>query len=396
MIKTNGNETATQRTNVVNLDKEVMAPAVIEQQKQENSLELVKDRYKQEILASGEVDKLTSLINLSNTTSILEFGKEPATQMAKAADQVLSKYDMTCIQETSVLVDSLLQVMKKIDLGEIEDAKNLLVKQAKKSFLDRFRESAEAKLEKLLGKYKTLGSDMDKICGQLAIYEQQIKSSNQDIARMYEEAKVNYRTLTAYILAGEQAVVEIEDYKNQKEAEYAQTGNAEVQFELQNVNQALVLMEQRVADLRGAEAVALQSVPVFKIQEYTNAALMRKINSAFIVTVPAFKTALVNSVIAKQQAVQMQGLSALDEATSMLIRKNAENAIGQLQQSQRLANSSAVKAEDIEYAWSTIMNGIQQYKEMEKEYREIRKEEAKRIEDANAQYMLKISNGDAI
>lgn len=396
MIKTNGNETVTQRVGTVTLDKEVMAPAVIEQQKQENSLELVKDRYKQEILASGEVDKLTSLINLSNTTSILEFGKEPATQMAKAADQVLSKYDMTCIQETSILVDSLLQVMKKIDIGEIEDAKNLLIKQAKKSFLDRFRESAEEKLNKLVGKYKTLGGDMDKICSQLAVYEQQIKSSNQDIARMYEEAKVNYRTLTAYILAGEQAVVEIEDYKRMKEDEYAQTGNAEVQFELQNINQALVLMEQRVADLRGAEAVALQSVPVFKIQEYTNAALMRKINSAFIVTVPAFKTALVNSVIAKQQAVQMQGLAALDEATSMLIRKNAENAIGQLQQSQRLANTSAVKADDIEYAWNTIMNGIQQYKEMEKEYREIRKEEARRIEDANAQYMLKISNGDAI
>ena len=136
MIKTNGNETVTQRVGTVTLDKEVMAPAVIEQQKQENSLELVKDRYKQEILASGEVDKLTSLINLSNTTSILEFGKEPATQMAKAADQVLSKYDMTCIQETSILVDSLLQVMKKIDIGEIEDAKNLLIKQAKKSFLD--------------------------------------------------------------------------------------------------------------------------------------------------------------------------------------------------------------------------------------------------------------------
>lgn len=395
MIRTNGNE-AGAMGNVVNLDKNVMAPAVIEQQKQENSLELVKDRYKQEILASGEVDKLTSLINLSNTASILEFGKEPATQMAKAADQVLSKYDMTCIQETSVLVDSLLQVMKKIDIGEIEDAKNLLVKQAKKSFLDRFRESAEAKLERLVGKYKSLSSDMDKICGQLAVYEQQIKSSNQDIARMYEEAKVNYRTLTAYILAGEQAIIEIEDYKNQKEVEYTQTGNAEIQFELQNINQALVLMEQRVEDLRGAEAVALQSVPVFKIQEYTNAALMRKINSAFIVTVPAFKTALVNSVIAKQQAVQMQGLSALDEATSMLIRKNAENAVTQLQQSQRLANTSAVKADDIEYAWNTIMTGIQQYKDMEKEYRNIRKEEAKRIEDANAQYMLKISKGEAI
>ena len=78
------------------------------------------------------------------------------------------------------------------------------------------------------------------------------------------------------------------------------------------------------------------------------------------VTVPAFKTALVNSVVAKQQAIQMQGLATLDEATSMLVRKNAENSVKQLQQSQALANSSAIKADDIEYAWNTIMTGIQQ------------------------------------
>ena len=155
-------------------------------------------------------------------------------------------------------------------------------------------------------------------------------------------------------------------------------------------------MEQRVADLRGAEAVALQSVPTFKIQEVTNANLARIVNSAFIVTVPAFKTALVNSVIAKQQAIQMQGLSALDEATSALIRANAENSVTQLQRSQQLANSSSVKADDIEYAWNTIMTGIQQYKDMEKTYRDIRKDEARRIEAANSQYLQSLGSGNAV
>ena len=115
-----------------------------------------------------------------------------------------------------------------------------------------------------------------------------------------------------------------------------------------------------------------------------------------MVTVPAFKTALVNSVIAKQQGIQMQGLAALDEATSMLVRKNAENSVKQLQMSQSLVNSSAVKADDIEYAWNTIMTGIQQYKDMENQYREIRKEEAKRIEAANTQYLKSLAEGSGI
>lgn len=379
---------ADENTGVINLSK-------VEETRQKFDLATSKQKYELEIRESGIIDQLTSQIDITNTTSIIEFGKEPAQKMAQLADQVLSKYDSATIDDTSKLVNSLLEVMKKIDIGEIKSLQELSAT-AKKSFFDRFKESAQEKLNRLVGKYRTIGSEMEQICTQLSVYEQQIKNSNSDIAKMYDAAKEEYRQLVATIMAAEQACKEIEEYRDAKQREFEETGNPDIQFELQNVNQALTLMEQRTADLRGSEAVALQSIPTFKIQEMTNANLARKINSAFIVTVPAFKTALVNSVIAKQQSIQAQGLAALDEATSVLVRKNAENAVSQLQMSQRLANTSAVKADDIEYAWNTIMSGIQQYKEMEKQYSEIRKDEAKRIEAANASYMQSLHDGSAI
>lgn len=375
-------------TDVINLSK-------VEETRQKFDLATSKQKYELEIRESGIIDQLTSQIDITNTTSIIEFGKEPAQKMAQIADQVLSKYDSATIDDTSKLVNSLLDVMKKIDIGEIKSLQELSAT-AKKSFFDRFKESAQEKLNRLVGKYRTIGSEMEQICTQLSVYEQQIKNSNSDIAKMYDAAKDEYKELVATIMAAEQACREIEEYRDAKQREFEETGNPDIQFELQNVNQALTLMEQRTADLRGSEAVALQSIPTFKIQEMTNANLARKINSAFIVTVPAFKTALVNSVIAKQQSIQAQGLAALDEATSALVRKNAENAVNQLQMSQRLANTSAVKADDIEYAWTTIMNGIQQYKEMEQQYREVRKDEAKRIEAANKSYLENLHNGSAI
>lgn len=377
-----------ENTGVINLSK-------VEETRQKFDLATSKQKYELEIRESGIIDQLTSQIDITNTTSIIEFGKEPAQKMAQLADQVLSKYDSATIDDTSKLVNSLLEVMKKIDIGEIKSLQELSAT-AKKSFFDRFKESAQEKLNRLVGKYRTIGSEMEQICTQLSVYEQQIKNSNSDIAKMYDAAKEEYRQLVATIMAAEQACKEIEEYRDAKQREFEETGNPDLQFELQNVNQALTLMEQRTADLRGSEAVALQSIPTFKIQEMTNANLARKINSAFIVTVPAFKTALVNSVIAKQQSIQAQGLAALDEATSVLVRKNAENAVSQLQMSQKLANTSAVKADDIEYAWNTIMSGIQQYKEMEKQYSEIRKDEARRIEAANASYMQSLHDGSAI
>ncbi len=373
----------------------VISLTKVEETRHQFDLAEAKSKYELEIRESGVIDKLTSQIDISNTTTIIEFGKEPAQQMASLADQVLSKYNGATIDDTSKLVNALLDVMKKIDIGEIKSLEELKTS-AKKSFLDKFRETAQERINRLLGKYKTLGGEMEQICSQLTVYEQQIKQSNNDIAKMYEAAKEEYKQLVAVIMAAEQACTEIEEYKQQKEREFEETGSSDLQFEIQNISQALTLMEQRTADLRGAEAVALQSIPTFKIQEYTNANLARKVNSAMIVTVPAFKTALVNSVIAKQQSIQAQGLSALDEATSALIRRNADNAVGQLQLSQKLANTSAIKADDIEYAWNTIMSGIQQYKEMENQYRDIRKEEAKRIEQANAQYLSALHDGSAI
>lgn len=377
-------------------DTGVISLAKVEETRQTYDLTTMQDKFKQEIIASGEVDKLTSLIDISNTNSIVEFGKAPAVDMSKVADQILSKYDTTVMESTSKMIDKLLKVMKKIDLDEIQNVKELMAQRQRKSFLDKFRESAEEKLNKLVGKYRGIGAELEEIVTELCTYEDKIKSTNEDISKMYDQAKDSYRVLMGYILAGDQAVDEITEYRDQKQQEAESTGNSDIKFEVQNLNQALTLMEQRVADLRGAQAVALQSVPTFKIQEYTNSNLQRKINSAFIVTIPAFKTALVNSVIAKQQALQAQGLAALDEATSMLIRKNADNAVAQLQQSQKLANSSAIKADDIEYAWGVIMNGIKEYKDMEENYRQIRKEESRRIEAANAQYLQSLSEGSSL
>jgi uncharacterized protein YaaN involved in tellurite resistance len=387
-IKTDSNTVEVVDNNETN----VISLAKADETRQEYGLETAKQKYEIEIRESGVIDQLTSQIDINNTTSIIEFGKEPAQKMAELADQVMSKYSSTVVDDTSKLVDSLLAVMKKIDIDEVKSLQELTDERKKKGFLSKFKESAQDKLNRLVGKYKTIGTEMEQICKQLSVYEQQIKDSNNDIARMYDGAKTEYKELVATIMAAEQACKEIEDYRDSKQKEFEQTNDPETQFEIQNINQALTLMEQRTADLRGSEAVALQSIPTFKIQEVTNANLARKINSAFICTIPAFKSALVNSVIAKQQAIQAQGLSALDDATSALIRKNADNTVQQLALSQKLSNSSAIKADDIEYSWNTIMNGIQSYRDMEKQYSEIRKEESKRIEAANKRYIESIKN----
>lgn len=378
------------------LDKEALSMPMINQQRESCQLPSVREKYIEVLKSTGEIDKLTSEIVLDNPTTILEFGRKPAEDISRVADSVLANYDGTTINQVSTLVDALLGVMKKIDISEIDSITELAMKQAKKSFFDKLFESAEKKLEKILGKYRNVQSDIEKICSELATYEAQIKASNGDIKRLYDASIIQYKQLVKYIVAGEQAIEEVRQYKEQLERQAASGTDGQTQFDLQGVTQSLNLLEQRVADLKSAEAVALQSIPTYKIQEYSNANLARKINSAFIITIPAFKSALAQAVISKQQAMQAQGLAALDAATNELILQNSRNVVNQLKTSQQLANTSSVKAETIEQSWDIIMNGIQQYKEMEEQYRIVRAEESKRITAANERYLENLRKGSAI
>lgn len=381
------------RTDEANVDGTISLAKVEEVRDNSYMIEL-RDKVRNDIIANGKMDQLTSLIDLDDNNTILEYGKEPAEYMATVADQVLSQYNTANVDTTSKLVDSLMKIMDKIDITEIKSLDELIEQRKKKSIFGKFKESAQKKLDKLVAKYKGIGDEMETICNQLRVYEKNIKDSNTVIAKMYDSAMQEYETLQEYIVAGEDALRQIEDYKQSLEDNG--DGSQQTVFKIQNVSHQIDLMQKRLLDLRTSETIALQAIPTYKIQEYTNANLARKINSAFVVTVPAFKTALVTAVITKQQSLTAQGLAILDEATTRFVKQSAQNTVDQLRNSQHLMNKPMMTADDIEEVWGIIMNGITEYKDMETQYRKIMKDESARIDEANSGYIKKLKEGTVV
>lgn len=380
-------------TDEANVDGTISLEKVEEARDNSYMIEL-RDKVRNDIVANGKMDQLTSLIDLDDNNTILEYGKEPAEYMATIADQVLSQYNTANVDTTSKLVDSLMKIMDKIDITEIKSLDELIEQRKKKSIFGKFKESAQKKLDKLVAKYKGIGDEMETICNQLRVYEKNIKDSNTVIAKMYDSAMQEYETLQEYIVAGEDALRQIEDYKQSLEDNG--DGSQQTVFKIQNVSHQIDLMQKRLLDLRTSETIALQAIPTYKIQEYTNANLARKINSAFVVTVPAFKTALVTAVITKQQSLTAQGLAILDEATTRFVKQSAQNTVDQLRNSQHLMNKPMMTADDIEEVWGIIMNGITEYKDMETQYRKIMKDESARIDEANSGYIKKLKEGTVV
>lgn len=366
----------------LNLNKVEPVTAPVEDKKEVEVVEqydIVADREQMnEVLVnSPEVDALVSTIEINNLDTIVYFGSEVAEEISKASDVVLNSMSMTQIDESSEMLNTLSKIMEKFDIEEIKENPSLFGK-----LFGNLRKQ----LDKILKKYHTMGDEIDKIYVQLKQYETEIKQSNRKLDSMFE-ANVNYyHELVKYILAGEQGIKELEDYIAQRQADMQVSGDNSIQFELTSLNQALMMLEQRTQDLRTAESVAIQSIPMIKTMAFSNMNLIRKINSAFIITLPVFKQALAQAIMLKRQRIQAESMAALDEKTNELLIKNAKNTVEQSKMVAKLASGSSIKVDTLEKTWHTIVSGIDETRMIQENAKKQRIEDKARLESIKDEF----------
>ena len=352
----------------------------------ENEIEVVKpydiaaDRAQmnEALVNSKEVDDIVSTIEVFNLETIASFGSEAAEEISKASDIVLNSMNMSQLDESSEMLTALSKIMSKFDIDELKEDKGLFGK---------LFGNLKKQLEKILEKYHTMGGEVDKIYVQLKQYESEIKQANRKLDQMFD-ANVNYyHDLVKYILAGEQAGKELEAYIAQRQSDFEATGDNAIQLELASLNNSLMMLEQRTQDLRTAENIAIQSIPMIKTMEFSNMNLVRKINSAFIVTLPVFKQALAQAIMLKRQKIQAEAMSELDKKTNEMLIKNARNTVEQSKMTARLASGSSVKIETLETTWRTIVNGIDETRAIQENARKQRVDDAARLENIKQEFL---------
>ncbi len=337
--------------------------------------DIVADRQEMtaQLVNSPEVDALVSKIHLDDVNTIVKFGAEAADKVSKASDVVLNNVNLSQLDDSSVMLNSLAKIMSVFDVDELQEEKQ--------GFFDKLFANERKRIEKILHKYNTMGDEVDKIYVQLKQYETEIIQTNKRLEDMFNANVDYYHQLVKYILAGEQGCREIEGYIAQRKDDLAVTGDSAIQFEIQSCEQALSMLEQRVHDLRVAESVAMQSVPLIKTMEFSNLNLVRKIDSAFIITLPVFKQALAQAIMLKRQKIQADAISALDQKTNELLIRNAQNTVEQSKLIAQLSSGSSIKIETLETTWQTIMNGIEETRNIQEDAKRQRVDAKARLEN---------------
>jgi uncharacterized protein YaaN involved in tellurite resistance len=319
-----------------------------------------------------EIQNLARTIDERDQIQVLEFGKEPAVQISRFSDQILSNMRTTKVEDSGELLKQLGRIMDKFDAKDFQKTSGGL--------FGKLFKKGEKMVEKLFGKYQTMGSEIDKVYVEISKYQHEMVDSTNMLEQMYEQNYQYYLTLEKYIVAGE---LKVEDLKNnslpQLEARVAQ-GDQLASMQLDSLKNAIELLEQRIYDLEMAKMVALQTAPQIRLLQRGNTKLIGKINSAFVTTIPIFKNGLIQAVAAKRQKLVAESMSELDRRTNEMLLRNAQNISQQSTDIARLAGGPSIKIETIEESWNVIIKGMQETRAIEEENKRLRIEGTKRLE----------------
>lgn len=339
---------------------------------QEVDLDKKVNEVAEKVKTSPEVQKLANELDIRDAQDIMSFGQETAVEISKFSDRILSSISNSSVEDSGNMLKQLNNIMSRFDKKDFEEKKP--------GFFEKIFNKVKDDISKLLDKYQTMDKEISKVYVEIKQYENEIKQTNEMLEDMFKQNIMYYENLEKYIQAGQ---VVVNRMKNEVipnlEQKAASSGQQLDNIQLQNAMQALEMVEQRVYDLEMAKMVALQTAPQIKLIQKGNYNLLRKIGSAFVITIPVFKSGLIQAISIKRQKIQADAMRALDEKTNEMLMRNAENIANQSIDIAKLTSGSSIKIETLENTFETIVKGIDETRQIEEENKQNRESSRQRL-----------------
>lgn len=333
------------------------------------------ENYKKELRTKTEVQELMKKIEVTQPNSILEFGASSADNVTKISDSLLNSIKAVNQEEAGEVLVQLTKIMDKFDIADFEKTKE-------PGFIEKMFKKVKNSVDAMLQRYDSLGKEVDQVYMILKKYENQLQKDTQNLQQLYEANIEYYKQLEQYIVAGEMAIEELDnEHIPAFEKQAMESNDGMAQNNLQLLKQCRDMLDSRVYDLRLAENVALQSMPMIQSMQRGNFDLARTIKSSFIITLPIFRQCLIQAVQLKRQELMAKNIDALRETTNELLVRNAQNTAKQGVMMANMAGRGAVDIDKLEESFTTIVNGIKEAKLEQERNATQRKQNTERLEE---------------
>lgn len=275
----------------------------------------------------------------NNTLSKVTSEKEHALQ--DAMDE-LDIYDRNSIlyfgssaqKKIDEISSRMLEGVKHKELGSIGEALHQMISSIEGFDMEKFNPNKKSTwwqkvlgttrpLVKFIEKYEEVQGQIEYISHSLEGHKRQLMQDIVSLNRLYDTNLDYLKKLEHYIKAGERKCEEIEytilpAYETQ--ASHEEVGTLESLNDIRTFKDEL---EQRIHDLRLSRQVTLQALPNIRLIQKNDQALISKITSTLLNTVPLWRNQLAQTITIFRSYKSTKALQDVSSLNNHLLEQNA-------------------------------------------------------------------------
>ena len=321
------------------------------------------------------VTDFVARIDVHDAQTVLGYGNEAQEQISQFSDRVLENVRTKDTGEVSDMLAQLVAELKGFDANE-----------EKKGFFARLFNKAGSEVTALKAKYDKVETNVDSIVNTLQAHKKQLIDDITMLDGLYDNNQKYFRTLTLYIVAGEEKLRQLrEEELPPLMAKAQETGDPADAQAANDFAQLCDRFEKKLHDLKLSRMVSVQMGPQVRLMQNNDTILAEKIQSTIVNTIPLWKSQMVIALGLSHAERALDAERAVTDMTNDLLKKNAEllkqGTIRTAQEAERgvidietirMANSSLI--ETLSEVQRIQMEGAQQRQEASNELNRLEKE----------------------
>lgn len=329
------------------------------------------------------VENFSQQIDLNDSNMIVQYGAGAQKKMADFSESALKSVRTQELGEVGALLTEVVGELKNFDA---EDEKGIF----------GFFKRGVNKVQALRVKYDKAEKNVERVVKALKDNQMRLMKDNATLDKMYDMNIVYFKELTMYILAGKKKLAEVQNTELPAlVAKAEETSRPEDAQAARDLEEHIVRFERKLSDLELTRVIAMQTAPQIRMVQNNEIAMIEKIQTTLVNTIPLWKNQMVLSLGIANAADAVKTQNAVNKTTNELLRKNADMLQSSTAQIAEETERGIVDIETLQHTNETLIQTFDDVLRIQQEGRQKRAEaevEIRRLEDELKSKLLEMQN----
>lgn len=329
------------------------------------------------------VENFSQQIDLNDSNMIVQYGAGAQKKMADFSESALKSVRTQELGEVGALLTEVVGELKNFDA---EDEKGIF----------GFFKRGVNKVQALRVKYDKAEKNVERVVKALKDNQMRLMKDNATLDKMYDMNIVYFKELTMYILAGKKKLAEVQNAELPAlVAKAEETGRPEDAQAARDLEERIVRFERKLSDLELTRVIAMQTAPQIRMVQNNEIAMIEKIQTTLVNTIPLWKNQMVLSLGIANAADAVKAQNAVNKTTNELLRKNADLLQSSTTQIAEETERGIVDIETLQHTNETLIQTFDDVLRIQQEGRQKRaaaEVEIRRLEDELKSKLLEMQN----